>query len=328
VVRPAAIRLGISSCLLGHEVRYDGGEKRDRFLTDVLGRVVEWVPVCPEVELGMGVPREPVRLVGDGDAVRMLAETSGRDHTRAMQTWARRQLRLVARLDLCGYVLKQESPSCGVQRVRVHGPAGRSAKRGRGLFAAELRQAFPHLPVEEEGRLADPAIRESFVERIFAYRRLRSLFAGRWTRGALLAFHGAHELQLLSHAPRPCAELGRLLGDAGELPRAELSLRYEEGFMSALGRRATPRGHASAMRRALRSLRPRLDAGSRRELLALIESYRSGLVPLRVPLAGIRHHARRLDVEYLRAQHYLEPQPEERMLRNGGRSTGVVRDAG
>ncbi len=187
------LRLGISSCLLGHEVRFDCGHKRSGFLTDVLGRFVEWVPVCPEVELGMGVPRETVRLVRSGDDVRMVAEKSGADWTGRMRRYARARVRALLKLDLAGYVLKKDSPSCGMERVRVYDPKGMPGKTGRGLFAAELVAAFPHLPVEDEGRLHDPVLRENFIERIFAYRRLQDLFQGRWTRGQVVAFHTAHD---------------------------------------------------------------------------------------------------------------------------------------
>jgi uncharacterized protein YbgA (DUF1722 family)/uncharacterized protein YbbK (DUF523 family) len=315
-VSGARIRLGISSCLLGSPVRFDGGHKRDRFLTDQLGPFVEWVPVCPEVELGMGVPRETVRLVRDGEDLRMLAVRSGTDHTRAMRAFAERRVRELAALDLCGYVLKKDSPSCGLLRVRVHSGRGMPERKGRGLFAEALTRAFPHLPVEEEGRLGDPALRESFIERLFAYRRLRSLFAGRWSRGDLVRFHTAHKLQLMSHSPQAYAALGRLVGEAKARPRAALRQRYEEGFMAALALRATPRRHANAMHHMLGFFRTRLDAASKQEILGLIEDYRRGLVPLVVPLTLIRHWVRRFDVAYLRGQHYLEPHPRELMLRN------------
>jgi len=317
-VRDEPIRIGISSCLLGKPVRYDGGHKRDRFLTDGLGPFVEWVPVCPELEMGMGVPRETVRLVGDGEDVRLLAERSGTDHTRAMRAYADRRVRELAPLDLCGYVLKKDSPSCGLLRVRVYPGRGRGTpeKKGRGLFAEVLTRAFPELPVEEEGRLNDPVLRESFIERLFAYRRLRSLFRPRWSRGDLVRFHTAHKLQIMSHAPKAYAELGRLVGEAKALPRAALRRRYEEGFMAALGLHATRRRHVNVMHHVLGFFRTALDPASKQELLALIEDYRRGLVPLVVPLTLIRHSVRRFDVAWLRDQHYLEPHPKELMLRN------------
>ena len=314
--RATPIRVGISSCLLGSAVRYDGGHKRDRFLTDVLGPFVQFVPVCPEVEVGMGVPRESVRLVESEGELRLLAERSGTDHTRAMRAWARRRIRQLAALDLCGYVLKKDSPSCGMERVRVHAGTGVPERRGRGLFAGALLDAWAHLPVEEEGRLHDPVLRESFIERLFAYRRLRDLFAGRWNVGDLLRFHTAHKLQLMAHSPKANGELGRLVARAKRVPRAELRDLYETGFMQALAVRATPRRHVNALLHMLGHFGTRLDAAARREILGVIEDYRRGLVPLIVPLTVVRHHVRLRGVAYLEGQHYLEPHPKELMLRN------------
>ena len=203
------IRIGISSCLLGQKVRFDGGHKRDSFLTDTLGRYVEWVPVCPEVEVGMGTPRETVHLVrdvprssrtGEGVPVRMVAPGSGVDWTDRMVAYAQARVAKLAALDLSGYVLKKDSPSCGMERVKVHAPGAMPERSGTGLYAAALRARMPTLPIEEEGRLCEPRLRENFVERVFAYRRLRTLFAGRWSVGQLVRFHTAHKLILLAHA--------------------------------------------------------------------------------------------------------------------------------
>ncbi|HEX2455731.1 MAG TPA: DUF523 and DUF1722 domain-containing protein, partial [Vicinamibacterales bacterium] len=227
------LRIGISACLLGQEVRFDGGHKRDRFLTDVLGAVVEWVPVCPEVELGLGTPRETLRLVRSEKGVRMLTTRTGIDHTDGMNAWADRRLDELAGEDLCGYVLKKDSPSCGMERVKVFGTAGMPERQGRGLFAAALLERFPCLPVEEEGRLSDPRLRENFIERTFAYRRLKDLFGGRWSIGALVRFHTAHKMSLLAHSTTAYQELGRLVARASKLPRHELRDRYERDFMAA-----------------------------------------------------------------------------------------------
>jgi uncharacterized protein YbgA (DUF1722 family)/uncharacterized protein YbbK (DUF523 family) len=310
------IRIGISSCLLGEEVRFDGGHKRDRFLTDVFAPFVEFVPVCPEVELGMGIPRESVRLVRANGEVRMVGNRSGTDHTDAMRRWAERRARRLEREELCGYVLKKDSPSCGMERVRLYPEQGPATREGRGIFAEALLAAAPLLPVEEEGRLNDPVLRENWIERVFAYRRLRSLFAARWTQGDLVAFHTAHKLQLMAHAPQDYAALGRLVAEGRRHAREALRERYERGFMRALAKRATPRRQVNAMHHMLGHFRAQLDAAGKRELLALIEDYRQGLVPLVVPLTLVRHYVRRFDVDYLRGQHYLEPHPKELMLRN------------
>jgi uncharacterized protein YbgA (DUF1722 family)/uncharacterized protein YbbK (DUF523 family) len=310
------LRIGVSACLLGREVRHDGGHKRDRFLTDVLGAYVEWVPVCPEVEVGMPVPRPSIRLAQHGDTLRLVEPRTGADHTRAMESFAARRVSELERLELCGYVLKKDSPSCGMERVKVWHERGQATRDGRGLFAKALIERFGTLPVEEEGRLCDAALRENFVERIFAYRRLRALFRPRWTTGELVAFHTAHKLLLLAHSEVEYRRLGRLVADAKQLGRAELRERYEHGFMSALARLASARRHTNVLQHMLGHLRDGLDASDRAELAGQIEDYRRGLVPLVVPLALLRHHVRRLDVAYLRGQLYLAPHPKELMLRN------------
>jgi len=310
------IRVGVSACLLGREVRFDGGHKRDRYLTDEFGAFVEFVPVCPEVELGMGIPRESVRLVETESGLRMIAERSGTDHTEAMQRWCRQRVEQLERMDLCGYVLKRGSPSCGMERVRVYTRGGMPERRGRGLFADALLGRLSDLPVEEEGRLNDPVLRENFVERVFAYQRLRQMFRPRWTVGGLVAFHTAHKLQLMAHSPADYRTLGRLVAAARETPRAELERAYRAAFMAALGRRATPARHFNVLQHTAGYFRRQLDAESRAELGRLFEDYRAGLLPLIVPITLVRHYVRRFGVDYLDGQVYLEPHPKELMLRN------------
>ena len=310
------IRLGVSSCLLGQAVRYDGGHKRDRFVTDLLAQFVEWVPVCPEVEVGMGTPRPALRLVRDGEDVRMLEIASGRDHTLEMQRYAAKRVRALRGLELCGYVLKKDSPSCGMTRVKVYSEKSAPGKDGRGLFAAPLLDSYPNLPVEDEGRLNDAQLRENFIERVFAYRRLRDLFRGRWTNGQLVAFHTAHKLQLMAHAMEPYRELGSLVASLKKWPRDELRERYERGFMAALARVATRARNTNVLQHAAGHLKKDLGSASRMELADLIHDYRLGSVPLVVPVTLLRHHARHLEIAYLNGQTYLEPHPKELMLRN------------
>jgi len=229
-------RVGVSACLLGREVRHDGGHKRADSLVEALGPRVEWVPVCPEVELGMGVPRPPIRLERRAGELRLVEPGSGADHTRAMSRFAARRVRELAALGLSGYVLKSGSPSCGMERVRVRRANGSSLRNGRGMFAAALLARLPGLPVEEEGRLADAALRESFAVRVFAYRRLREFFRGRWTIGELVEFHGAHAPLFAVHSRADQRALGRLVARASEHSRAELRERYTSRFMAALAR--------------------------------------------------------------------------------------------
>jgi uncharacterized protein YbgA (DUF1722 family)/uncharacterized protein YbbK (DUF523 family) len=311
------IKIGISACLLGEAVRFDGGHKRDAFLTETLAPYVEWVAVCPEVEIGLGTPRESIRLTRSAAGVRLVGTKSGTDHTASMRRFARRRVAQLARADLDGYVLKKDSPSCGLHRIRVYGDAGQPPVRtGRGLFAAELVRRLPELPVEEEGRLSDARLRENWVERVFVHARLKQLFRARWKVSDLVAFHTAHKLQLLSHSAEDARRLGRLVAGARALSRAELAAAYGSGLMSALTRLATTRKHANVLEHAAGHLKRRLDPESRAELAVLIRDYRMGLVPLIVPTTLIRHHVRRLGITYLDGQTYLEPHPKELMLRN------------
>jgi uncharacterized protein YbgA (DUF1722 family)/uncharacterized protein YbbK (DUF523 family) len=310
------IRIGISSCLLGQEVRFDGGHKRDPFLTGSFGRFVEWLAVCPEVECGLSTPRPSMRLVSVDGAVRLQTVRTSVDLTDRMVDYARRRVAQLQAEDLSGYVLKKDSPSCGLERVKIYGEHGVAARSGRGLFAARLVERFPHLPIEEEGRLSDPRLRENFIERVFAYWRLRSLFSGRWNLGALVRFHTAHKLMLMAHSPVAYRQLGRLVAGARSIPRQDIEERYTAAFMAALTVLATPPRQANVLQHMLGYLKDRLDRDSKAELLAAVEDYRHQLVPLIVPITLIRHHLRVHDVTYLTGQVYLEPHPKELMLRN------------
>jgi uncharacterized protein YbgA (DUF1722 family)/uncharacterized protein YbbK (DUF523 family) len=310
------IRIGVSACLLGHAVRFDGGHKRDRFLTDTFGRFVEWVPVCPEEEAGFGTPREAMRLVDSDGRLRLLTVKTAIDLTERMERYAHKRVERLTHERLSGYVLKKDSPSCGNERVKVYNAHRVPTRSGRGLFASALHARLPLLPIEEEGRLSDPRIRDNFVERVFAYRRVRELFAPRWTVGALVRFHTAHKLALMAHSLVACNELGQLVARAKSLPRLAIESRYSEGFMTALQAIATTRRHTNVLQHIAGYFKDVLEPAGRAELAATIEDYRQGLVPLVVPITLIRHHVRRFAVEYLAGQTYLEPHPKELMLRN------------
>jgi uncharacterized protein YbgA (DUF1722 family)/uncharacterized protein YbbK (DUF523 family) len=312
----APLRVGISACLLGQEVRFDGGHKRNEFLVDTFGGFVEFVPVCPEVETGLGIPRESLRLERSGADIRLVANKSKLDHTATMTAYATARTEALAREDLSGYVLKKDSPSCGMERVRVYGASGMATRDGVGRYAAALLQRFPNLPVEEEGRLSDAHLRENFVERVFAYRRLRSFFTARWTIGALVKFHTAHKLVLMAHSVPAYRELGRLVAESKSFARERVRERYETIFMQALKKIATPSRHTNVLQHMLGYLRGPLDDAERAELVQLIDDYRAGLVPLVVPLTLLRHYVRKFQIEYLQGQVYLEPHPKELMLRN------------
>lgn len=317
---PSRIRIGISACLLGEEVRYNGGHKRDAFLTDTFGRYVEWVPVCPEVELGMGTPRPPIRLErigGTSQSPRLIMPSTGGDYTDAMREYAERRVAELARLDLDGYVLKKDSPSCGMKRVKVYHGAGAPSKDGRGLFAGVLLTRLPDLPVEEEGRLNDPALRESFISRVFVHHRWREGEREGWTRAALMRFHERHKFLLMARNQSAMRRLGRLLGESDRSEPVEtLAAAYRQGLTEILRRPATRRGHANVLQHLAGYVSDALDRDDRAELAETIEHYRLGLVPLIVPLTLIRHHARRQGAGYLQDQAYLDPHPHELMLLN------------
>jgi uncharacterized protein YbgA (DUF1722 family)/uncharacterized protein YbbK (DUF523 family) len=308
-------RIGISSCLLGEEVRFDGGHKRDTFLTQILDPYVEWVRVCPEVEVGMGVPRETLRLVRVNGDTRMMTTRTGVDHTDSMRAWAEKRTKDLAAMDLRGYVLKKDSPSCGMERVKVYGDGG-GARVGVGTYAEVLKRRFPSLPIEEEGRLTDPILRENFIERVFAYDRLRALFDGRWSQASLVAFHTAHKMALLAHSTTAYQELGRLVARGAQLRRQELQRQYEDLFMRTLAKAATVKRHTNVLMHLAGHLKKSVAIDGRKELVDCIDEYRRGLVPLVVPLTLLRHYVRLHHLEYLAGQTYLEPHPRELMLRN------------
>lgn len=310
------LRVGISACLLGERVRWNAGHERDPFLVATVGRFVEWVPVCPEVEMGLPVPRETLRLVRDGDEVRLVERKSGADRTAEMAAFARRRVEALAGEGLSGFVLKKDSPSCGWLRVRVYDRNGVPSKTGQGLFAAALAAAFPRLPIEEEGRLHDPRLRENFFERLFAWRRLADRFDGGFTLGGLVEFHAREKLLLLAHEPAAYQALGRLVARAKGRPRAELAAEYRARFMDALAVIATPRRHVNVLQHMAGYLREPLDAADRAEVAGAIADFRAGLVPLVVPLTLIAHHVRRHAIAWLARQTYLEPHKKELMLRN------------
>jgi uncharacterized protein YbbK (DUF523 family)/uncharacterized protein YbgA (DUF1722 family) len=316
VNRAAEIRIGVSACLLGEQVRFDGGHKRNDFVRGPLADYVSFVAVCPEVDIGLGTPRETIHLVQEIGGIRLKGTRSGTDHTEAMRRYAEQKARELEKLDLSGYILKKDSPSCGMERVRVYGKSGPPTRSGRGLFAEALMARLPLLPVEEEGRLQDARLRENFIERVFAYRRLRNFFAGPWRRGDLVRFHTAEKFLLLAHDATAYEKLGRLVAGSKGTPRAELERRYVEAYMTALAKIATPRRHANVLQHMAGYFKKLIGAEDRKELAGAIEDYRRRLVPLVVPLTLLRHNVRLHKVSYLQGQVYLDLHPKELMLRN------------
>ncbi len=312
------LRLGISSCLLGQEVRYDGGHKRDRFLTDVLGAYVTWVPVCPEIEIGLGTPRPTIRLERtEQGGVRLVMPSSGEDLTDRMTEYSVDRIRRLQKHDLAGYVLKKDSPTCGMERVKIRDWNDVPARNGVGTFAAELLRLLPDLPVEEEGRLNDPGLRENFITRIFAYRRWRDLELAGPTRRRLMEFHAAHKYTLMSRNQAGMRRLGRLLGEAGKsTSTAALAEEYRAGFTTVMRKVPGRKGHTNVLRHMAGYVSDGLEPGDRAELTGTIDEYHAGLLPLIVPVTLLRHYVRKFDVETLSNQVYLRPHPHELMLLN------------
>ena len=309
------IPVGVSSCLLGEAVRYDGGHKHDRYLTGVLGRYFRYVPCCPEALAGLGVPRPPIRLTGDPDAPRAVRVADASvDVTDALLAVARESAPGMGALR--GYVFKRGSPSCGMERVKVYDAPGKSPRMGRGLFARAVMQAHPLLPCEEEGRLNDASLRESFVERVFAYDRWLRAMADGFTPGRLVEFHTRHKLLLLSHSEVHYRAAGRLVADAGRRDREQLLREYLSAFMEGMRRRATRRRHANVLQHLAGYLKRSLDSHDRQALAAIIDEYRTGAIPLVVPIRFLRHHFRRAPDGYVEMQHYLAPCPDDLGLRN------------
>jgi uncharacterized protein YbgA (DUF1722 family)/uncharacterized protein YbbK (DUF523 family) len=308
-------KLGISACLLGQNVRFDGGHKREQFLTDLFGKFVEWIPICPEVEAGMGVPRETVRLVGTLTNPRMLAEKSGKDWTEAMNRFSAKRVRAIAEENLSGYVVKKNSPSCGMERVRVYSIKGMPERQGRGLFAAALMRKWPLLPVEEEGRLHDLKLRENFIERVFAYHRWLQASSGRKSPGALVRFHTSHKFLLLAHSQHHYRQLGRLVATAKQGSLTAAYDDYGRAFMEALAVHATEKSHANVLDHMMGYFSKQLTTTERQELVQLIGDFRHRLIPLIAPITMMRHYTKKYQIEYLQGQLYLEPNPKELMLR-------------
>ncbi len=311
----SSIKVGVSSCLLGEEVRYDGGHKHDRYITDILGRFFAFVPVCPEVGCGMPVPREAMRLEGDPAQPRLVTNKTRIDRTDQMLSFCASTVRALEGEELCGFIFKKGSPSSGLFRVKVYSD-GMPARSGSGLFAAAVVRHFPRLPVEEEGRLHDPAIRENFIERVFCYRRWKDFLRDEPDLGRLVTFHTRHKLLILSHSTGIYREMGSLVAHGNGMAWPALVLIYEEQLMKALAMHATVRKHTNVLMHIMGYFKRELSPPEKAELLGVITEYHDRLVPLVVPLTLLKHYVRKYGQQYLQQQYYLSPHPAELMLRN------------
>ena len=309
------ITIGVSSCLLGNEVRYDGGHKHDRYITETLGRYLSFVPVCPEGECGLPIPREAMRLVGDVDAPRLVTNKTGLDHTEKMLDWARKKVVELEKENLCGFIFKNRSPSSGMERVKVYDGNNVPRAVGVGIFARAFKAHFPLLPTEEEGRLHDPILRENFIEQIFVYQRWREV-AETPTAAKLINFHTTHKLLLMAHSEKHTREMGRLMAQAGSLDLDTFIERYQELLMAAMSLRPTTKKHVNVLQHMMGFFKKFISADEKQELLSVIDQFRSNIVPLIVPVTLINHYIRKYQEPYLMQQRYLNPHPLELKLRN------------
>jgi uncharacterized protein YbgA (DUF1722 family)/uncharacterized protein YbbK (DUF523 family) len=310
------IKIGISSCLMGNNVRYDGGHKLDRYIRDTLGRYFKFVPVCPEVECGLPVPRESMRLVGDPSSPSLVTTRTGIDHTERMLAWSRKKVRALEDDNLCGFIFKKDSPSSGMTRVKVYDAGGRPVRQGSGLFARTFMDHFPFLPVEDEGRLHDPKIRENFIERIFAQKRWRKLLSQPKSVGRLVAFHTCEKLLLLAHSPSYYRDMGKLVAAGKSIPLSRLYSEYEHLLVAALNLRSTPAKNVNVLQHIMGYFKKQLSPDEKQEVLEIIQNYRQGAVPLIVPVTLVNHYVRKYEASYLAQQSYLSPHPLDLQLRN------------
>ena len=309
------ITIGISSCLLGNEVRHDGGHKRNLYVMNTLAEYFSFRPYCPEMAIGLGVPRPTIRLTRHDGSIRLTGSSdTDLDLTDDMNSWSSEATSGMN--DLSGFILKKDSPSCGMERVRVYDTKGAPSRDGVGLFAAALMQAMPWLPVEEEGRLNDPSLRENFIERVFTYYRWRQMMASGLTIPALMDFHQRHKFILLAHDEEEYRRLGRLVAGVARESLGETAREYLLRMMASLKSRTSRKRNTNVLMHVMGYLKNRIEGDDKQELLEVLDSYRLGKVPLIVPITLMRHHLRRFPDEYIDKQYYMAPYPEELMLRN------------
>ena len=310
------LTLGISACLLGEEVRYDGGHKRNRYVMNNLVHYFDFIPVCPEVAIGMSIPRPPIHLKGELDNIRVVGvDDNSLDVTDQLVAYGKDQANKLQHI--AGYILKSASPSCGMERVkRYTGENKQPMKDASGAYAQAFMQENPLLPVEEEGRLQDPVLRENFIERIFVYYRWQTFLQNQPTIGKLVEFHAQHKYALLAHGQDGYKELGQLVANHQKLPAEVVLTEYGIKLMQYFKIRATRKNNTNVLQHIQGYLKEQIDTHDKQELNEVIDQYRTGLVPLIVPITLLRHHFRKYPNEYIQQQTYMNPYPQELMLRN------------
>lgn len=310
------MKIGISTCLLGEKVRYDGGHKHDRYLTDILGKYVTYVPVCPETESGLPVPREAMRLVGEIENPKLVTIQTGIDQTKRLQEWSARKIHALKDKNLCGFIFKSKSPSSGMERVKVYNEKGHPVPKGRGVFAGMFMDGLPLIPVEEDGRLNDPNLRENFITRIFVFSRWRELLEKGLNVGRLVEFHTKHKLLIMSHNEKAYREMGPMIAHAREYELTELADEYIAKLMAALKLISTIKKNVNVLQHVMGYFKKQLSSDEKQELLEIITNYSQSLLPIIVPITLINHYVRKYDQSYLKEQVYLNPHPMELKLRN------------
>lgn len=309
------IKVGVSSCLLGEQVRFDGGHKRDRLVTEILGEYFEYVPVCPEVELGLPTPRETLRLISKEGGERLVFSKSGDDITDSMTAWARMRVGELEKDQLYGFIFKSKSPSSGMERVKLYDKNGSPTNIGVGVFARVFMEHFPLIPVEEDGRLHDAKLRENFIECVFTFKRWGEVVAAQRFSG-LVEFHTRHKLLLMAHNMEILRQMGKIVAAGKELPVEEAFLRYQELLMKTMRLKPTVKKHINVLDHVQGYFKKQLSVDEKQELKEVFDHYRQSLVPLIVPITMLNHYVRKYDQPYLQQQYYLNPHPLELKLRN------------
>ena len=309
------LKVGVSSCLLGQKVRHDGGHKRNKLIVDMLADYFESSAFCPELATGLSVPRPTLRLVRQESVIRMLGtKDPDMDVTDRMQKTAENAMGDMN--DLCGYILKKDSPSCGMERVRIYNSKGQAERNGRGLFADTLMKYYPNLPVEEEGRLMDPVLRENFIERVFVYHRWQQLTQNGLSVAALIEFHSRHKFNLLAHSEVALRQLGNLVANTSNEDLQQVAETYIATFMQAMKKPASRKSHTNVLMHVMGFLKKALTPVEKHEINEILKQYRLGFIPLVVPVTLLNHYFRKVQVPYIEKQHYMNPYPVELMLRN------------
>ncbi|ASP47525.1 YbgA family protein [Cognaticolwellia beringensis] len=308
------ISIGISSCLLGHKVRFDSGHKNNSYINNTLSEYFDFIPFCPEVEIGLGIPRETIRLVLLDDKVHCVGSKNPdldvtdrlKDCAEEQKTWQQ---------NLSGYILKKDSPSCGMERVRLY-KGDMPDRIGVGIYAQKLMENYPNLPVEEEGRLGDAILRENFIQRVFIYARWQKLAVEGLSLQTLNRFHAQHKYIFMSHNQAMAKELGHWLAQAHAEEPSEVLPQYLTKMMTLLKLRASRKGHVNTLHHLQGYLKNFISADDKTELVDIIDQYRNGLLPLIVPITLLRHHFRRFPNDYITDSYYMKPHPKELMLLN------------